>query len=127
VLFEGPKVGGEPEERPSPYRRGWLRVKASLPTAHRIRRTRSSIGPQSPSESEASGPSFAGQGLDSASLRNSGLFNLNAKSTLVAEPEEGLEDVAEGEEEEEGDLEYDDAELPDWARRDRFNGDPFGA
>ena len=43
------------------------------------------------------------------------------------EPEEGLEDVAEGEEEEEGDLEYEDAELPDWARRDRFNGDPFGA
>ncbi|KAG9045332.1 hypothetical protein FS837_006495 [Tulasnella sp. UAMH 9824] len=120
------------------YRRGWQRVKASLPTTSRLRRTRSSLGPspstsQSPTESEVAGPT-AGSGNPggSSSLRrvsSNGILPNILSDAFSAEPEDmggrnndTLDDVAEGDEEEE-DGEFEDGDLAEWARRDRFAGD----
>ena len=132
VLFSEKTAGrsplneqSDPLSSPPSYRRGWQRVKASLPTTNKIRRTRSSIGPSSPTMSEASGPTFSGP----SSLRrvgSTGLFNA-FKGEIVAEPEEMdtfLGDVAEGEEDE--DDEFEDSELPEWAKRTSFEGGYLG-
>lgn len=146
VLFEGSSSSssalfgsppGSSAQAPQ-YRRGWQRVKASLPTTSRLRRTRSSLGPspstsQSPTESEVAGPS-AGSGNPggSSSLRrvsSNGILPNILSDAFSAEPEDiggrnndTLDDVAEGDEEEE-DGEFEDGELAEWARRDRFTGD----
>lgn len=149
VLFEGSSSSssalfgsppGSSAQAPQ-YRRGWQRVKASLPTTSRLRRTRSSLGPspstsQSPTESEVAGPS-AGSGNPggSSSLRrvsSNGILPNILSDAFSAEPEDiggrnndTLDDVAEGDEEEE-DGEFEDGELAEWARRDRFTGDVLG-
>ncbi|KAG8912655.1 hypothetical protein FRC01_004966, partial [Tulasnella sp. 417] len=117
------------------YRRGWQRVKASLPTPSRLRRSRSSLGPspsnpQSPTESEVAGPSASSGVLGGPkSLRrvsSNGILPNILSDALVAEPEDSggdmLGDLAEGDEEEE-DGEFEDGELAEWARRDRFADD----
>ncbi|KAG9013990.1 hypothetical protein FRB90_005645 [Tulasnella sp. 427] len=138
VLFEGPAGPASTlfEAQPSQttqYRRGWQRVKASLPTPSRLRRMRSSLGPQSPPESEAAGPSaFPGRPSQLRRVSSNGILPNILNDALVTEPEdlEGqgndmLDDVAEGDEEEE-EGEFEDHELPEWARRDRFVDDVLG-
>ncbi|KAG8949037.1 hypothetical protein FRC04_009111 [Tulasnella sp. 424] len=145
VLFEGPSNAPSMlfESQPTQalqYRRGWQRVKASLPTASRLRRQRSSLalGPsppnsQSPTESEVAGPSAAsGSAGGPSTLRrvsSNGILPNILSDVFVAEPEDVggrnndiLDDVAEGDEEEE-EGEFEDEELPEWARRDRFKDD----
>lgn len=144
ILFGGPNGAGTPlgskvaspksptlEDAPATredagYRRGWQRVRASLPTSSKMRRGRSSLGPTSPNEVSA-GP---------GSLRR--ISSAGTLGELVAEPEEmsgsgygdyprKLGSFDEEEEEEEEDLgQFEDEELPEWARRDRFGTDPLG-
>ncbi|KIO26929.1 hypothetical protein M407DRAFT_23865 [Tulasnella calospora MUT 4182] len=143
VLFEGPSstpsaLFGSQLPQAAHYHRGWQRVKASLPTTSRLRRTRSSLGPspshsQSPTESEVAGPSAgSGNAGGSSSLRrvsSNGILPNILNDAFVAEPEDVggknsdmLDDVAEGDEEED-DGEFEDGELAEWARRDRFADD----
>ncbi|KAG8851752.1 hypothetical protein FRB96_009117 [Tulasnella sp. 330] len=117
------------------YRRGWQRVKASLPTSSKMRRGRSSLGPTSPtgSSNEMSAGARSLRRVASAGM-------LGTLGELVAEPDEmsgdggsrfgdhGMRfgDPNEEDELEEEDLgQFEDEELPEWARRDRFGTDPL--
>ncbi|KAG8983659.1 hypothetical protein FRB94_005362 [Tulasnella sp. JGI-2019a] len=123
------------------YRRGWQRVKASLPTLSKLRRGRSSLGLPSPTIGGSNEMSAGGGSL--RRIASAGM--LGTHNEVVAEPEEmargrryssgggdfgddgsGLGGLDEEDEEEEEDLgQYEDEELPEWARRDRFATDPL--
>ncbi|KAJ7207991.1 hypothetical protein GGX14DRAFT_634739 [Mycena pura] len=119
VLFEGKKAGAEGDKK----ERGWERERRKAMEKGSYR-SRSRANRREGSDGESKGllltPAATG---DKARRRVSvGMFEMMSDLRIMEEPE----DMGEIGEEEGSDGNFDDEELPEWARRKTFEGDAIG-